>query len=111
MHTTNGLYIAILIVVVVLLLYLFPGTQECLRRAAPWIALIGGGLAIGYLLASGTEKGYRRAMVGGAVNDIEDDVFDFEVDKTVGAETEDLTAASEVDEVPYSLDDFIVDSA
>ncbi len=49
----DPLAVAICIVVVLILLYVFPPARACLRQVAPWAALLGGGLLAGALLAGG----------------------------------------------------------
>ena len=58
----NNLNIAIVILVVVILLYLSPATRSCVSRSAPWLALVGGGLAVGLLLMASPKPG----VYGGA---------------------------------------------
>jgi hypothetical protein len=61
----NNLNIAIVILVVVILvasLHLFPATCSCVSRSAPWLALVGGGLAVGFLLMASPKPG----VYGGA---------------------------------------------
>jgi hypothetical protein len=61
----NNLNIAIVILVVVILLYLFPATRSCVSRSAPWLALVGGGLAVGLLLMA-SPKRHGVSVSGGA---------------------------------------------
>lgn len=62
----NSINIAIVILVVVILLYLFfPATRTCVSRSAPWLALVGGGLAVGFLLMA-RPKQHGVSVYGGA---------------------------------------------
>jgi hypothetical protein len=44
---------AIVILVVLILLHLFPETRKCIARSAPWLAVVGGSIAVGLLLVAG----------------------------------------------------------
>jgi len=53
----SSLDIAIVILVVVILLYVFPATRSCITKTAPWLALVTGGLAVGVLLMTSPGEG------------------------------------------------------
>jgi hypothetical protein len=48
----DGLFLAVVILVVVILLYALPSTRACVTHNAAWLALLGGGLAVGLVLAN-----------------------------------------------------------
>ena len=61
----DNLNVAIVILVIVILLYLSPATRSCITREASWLALVGGGLAVGLLLMAGPKR-RGVAVSGGA---------------------------------------------
>ena len=128
--TMGAFNIAILIMITITLLWLFPITRSYLQRITPWAALLGGGLIIGTLLMAprgsnaahrtygGVEKwrplrrqGKRN---GGGHQELEisdDDVFSQE-DQDMTDDDADLTnITNKEDEAPGSLGAYVIDTS
>ena len=68
----SSLNLAIVILVIVIALYIFPSTRSCVTTTAPWVAVVAGGLAVGVLLVAPATGGFlskdlSNSVVGGGV--------------------------------------------
>jgi len=109
MYEMDSLNIAILVIVVLILLYLFPVARGYVSSIAPWAILLGGALVVGALLVA---PGDQR-FTGGADDDFEEsDVFDFEENDAFDESDEnaaDLTIGGGANKLPARISDYIVD--
>lgn len=105
----DGLNVAILVVLVLILLYLIPATRACVSRVLPWAGILGGVLFAGYLLTASKNKHHPPAAAfrGGAEEGDcpcpDEDVGD------LPDGDDDLPAGDEEDEA-VGLNSFMVDT-